>query len=350
MVLNPAVSWARCALALTLAAGLGACADRPGDPVAPAAAVEPVVSGQVTTELLGHGGAGLSGTLTSRVEMVRGDEGASSTAHALRFTGAEGITAAALGITFSSVATSAVGDLLGLVSTVRSSGGVVRVQSSRPGFAKTMPDGRELLVVPIGEAGPAPRGLALYVDGELRILTHFGSSGRGPRRATASVTSLHFGDGDASPFITRHDVSELVDRSSELMEPDVTPLIGDCETQIIPDPDCAGDDGPCLAEKLAVGAAFVAYLAAETALALALASCPITGVTCPGVIAAAAALSASAVALATAQMALQNCLASSGGGSGGPGDGDMDCETYILEISYDDGATWQYLATVTICD
>src|SRR5690606_32031684 len=74
------------------------------------------------------------------------------------------------------------------------------------------------------------------------------------------------------------------------------------------------------------------------------------GATCPAVIAAYATLTGAALALSAAQMVLEDCLSSSSGGGGDPGGDLPNCTTYIIEVSYDNGVTWEYLDTVTVCE
>lgn len=126
------------------------------------------------------------------------------------------------------------------------------------------------------------------------------------------------------------------------------------------------DDGPCSELANEVTVASVELTLALTALGIAGATCAGSGVTCLLALVAAGEVAIATWHLSNATAALNACLAeqpppppspppppptigggTSGGTGGGTGGG--DCYLVIWEISFDGGATWEFLYSETVC-
>lgn len=231
-------------------------------------------------------------------------------------------------------------------------GGSVRALALGRVTTRELPDGRELQLQYVGGEDHQPRMLAVFLEGKLQVLNHIRYERQGQRSIPAGFSAIHYNDAGQISTTSQHSLSEVLSRLPEKSGLDsasnLSPssLTG-CESQIIPTPEC--EQAACFAERAAVAGAFVLFTSAELALGVALAGCAV-GATCPAVIAAYATLTGAALALSAAQMVLEDCLSSSSGGGGDPGGGLPNCTTYIIEVSYDNGVTWEYLDTVTVCE
>ena len=120
----------------------------------------------------------------------------------------------------------------------------------------------------------------------------------------------------------------------------------------------SSEEGRCLVESLNVAGAAAAQLAADVALGAAIAACVGTIISCPAVVAASLTVAASAAFYLAKVIEWDRCMnppptiktIAGGGGGGLPNGGNGEgCSEITWEISYDDGATWQYLSTQIVC-
>ncbi|WP_439643392.1 hypothetical protein [Gemmatimonas sp.] len=126
------------------------------------------------------------------------------------------------------------------------------------------------------------------------------------------------------------------------------------------------EGGSCWAAAGKLALAALAQTAASTQYLIALEACIALPLTCVSVPPAFQMLVVAAGAVMYEGAALADCLAArckkkpdytttappggGGGGSGGGGTGPSNCREIVWEISYDDGQTWEYLDSDTICD
>lgn len=334
-------------------------ADNPVPPESPSAAVH--LSGRVRSSIWQARGRGLAflGTINSHPDVTLAGKNVIADGGLTTLATFPGISTDSLGLTISPSMTS---DGLGLVNVLASAGGrgnALRIALAGPTFSHTMSNGQELrMEFSAPKNGRPPGVMALYVGDELKAFNFFTHTRRGSRWTVVDMTIVHF-DSTGLASITKHDLEGVVGqpmsmngRPLSVASTGMQALSIDCDSQIIPTPECeeASEDGPCLSQKLALAAAGAAFVSAEIAYAAALAACA-TGVLCPGVGVAVAALSAAGLALVAAEVAFNECIAATGAGGGGgnPGGGDTNCETYIIEVSDDGGITWEYLTTVRVC-
>ncbi|MCA2988942.1 MAG: hypothetical protein INH02_16135 [Gemmatimonas sp.] len=132
------------------------------------------------------------------------------------------------------------------------------------------------------------------------------------------------------------------------------------------DEQATAEGGSCWWAAGALAVTAIAYNAAVAQYLIALEACIALPLTCVSVPPAFQMMTASAGAVVLAGRELANCLAArckkttdttatappggGGGGAGGGGTGPFNCREIVWEISYDDGETWQYLDSDTICD
>lgn len=116
------------------------------------------------------------------------------------------------------------------------------------------------------------------------------------------------------------------------------------------------DEANCFREKMAVTVAEIGWSLALAGVIAAAGACATTIITCPGLIQAHIALGLADIALGIAFANLYVCQnppppppppppANGGGGDGGG----QNCRWVVWEISYNDGATWEFLDEQYVC-
>lgn len=233
------------------------------------------------------------------------------------------------------------------VARARESGADLRVSLSGGTTVTLTPEGDLVRVDfswPLGDDG-STLVAATYVNGKLEGVQEFQGRVEESEWLPKSMSSLVLPQGERPSTLIQHAFgsrTETVSTSGPQILSDVPEY---CHTQIEPTPEC---EQSCLVQRLAHGAAWVAFMAAEAAVVAAIAGCTMGNIwLCPAVVAAIAGLDGAAYALASTSAALMMCLQEQGQGAPDP---TPNCQTVIIEISYDGGFTWQILGTYEVCD
>lgn len=260
-----------------------------------------------------------------------------------------------LGITDSPNVRSSATELFRALTSVGNRGKRLRAVLGGRTLSQTMPDGRELRIeFSASNNGVPPHAQALYLDNQLRSLNFFTYKRTGSRWAVDAMEIVHFDSTGTALAITRHDLKAFHSHSQAITgHVSDTASVGlldheSCEHQRDPTPECL-EDGQCLIEKLAYAGATVGYFTAQAVFIAAVIACPSSGGTlCPAAVFAAGALTTAGLTWAATAAALDACLYRSGGA--GDDDPPQNCREERIEISYDDGLTWETLGYATVCD